>query len=101
MPPTYAYLCGSCAHRYEKFQSITAKPDRKCPECGRLSVRRVIQPGAGLIFKGSGFYITDYRSKGYQEAAKKEGEVSAKKEPAATPEKKEKSPQAPKKGEKK
>ena len=86
MAPTYVYLCGACAHRYEKFQSITAKPDRKCPECGRSSVRRVIQGGAGLIFKGSGFYTTDYRSKNYQESAKKESpEKKESKEKKETP----------------
>ena len=70
--PTYEYVCNSCKCQFEEFQPITAKPIRKCPECGELSVRRVITGGAGIIFKGSGFYQTDYRSKKYQEAAKKE-----------------------------
>jgi len=70
--PTYQYLCDACKHGFERFQPITARAVRLCPECGRKSVRRVITGGAGLIFKGSGFYSTDYRSKGYQEAAKKE-----------------------------
>ena len=70
--PTYEYACNRCQHCFEKFQSMTEKPIRKCPKCGRLSVRRLISSGAGFIFKGSGFYQTDYRSKNYQEAAKKE-----------------------------
>lgn len=70
--PTYEYLCDSCGYEFEQFQPITAKPVRKCPECGRLRARRRITGGAGVLFKGSGFYQTDYRSKSYQEAAKKE-----------------------------
>ena len=80
--PTYVYTCDSCSHSFEEFQPITAKPVRTCPKCKRRTVRRLIQGGRGLIFKGSGFYATDYRSKGYQEAAKKEGESSGKKEAA-------------------
>jgi putative FmdB family regulatory protein len=68
--PTYDYQCEACKHRFEKFQSITAKPIRKCPECGKNKVRRLLGTGAGLIFKGSGFYITDYRSESYKSAAK-------------------------------
>ncbi len=85
--PTYEYLCDSCRHGFERFQPITAKPVRVCPECGRSKVRRIISGGAGLIFKGSGFYITDYRSKGYQEAAKKETgkKDTDKKEPSSGP----------------
>lgn len=59
--PTYEYECKSCGHRFEIFQSITASPLRKCPECSTLALRRVIGPGAGIIFKGSGFYETDYK----------------------------------------
>jgi putative FmdB family regulatory protein len=72
--PTYDYECNSCDHRFELFQSIKAGPKRKCPECGRLTLRRLIGPGAAIIFKGSGFYKTDYRSGSYKkgaEAAKK------------------------------
>ena len=83
--PTYEYACDSCGHRFEKFQPITDKPIRTCPKCKRPSVRRLVSGGAGVIFKGSGFYQTDYRSKSYQEAAKKE-----------TPEKKETSEKKPK-----
>ena len=67
--PTYEYECNDCGHTYEKFQSITAKPLRKCPVCaGR--VRRLIGAGGGIIFRGSGFYQTDYRSQDYQQKAK-------------------------------
>ena len=68
---TYEYLCDACGHQFERFQPITARPVRSCPKC-KKPVRRLIHGGAGLIFKGSGFYQTDYRSKGYAEAAKKD-----------------------------
>lgn len=67
--PTYDYRCGDCEHEWEVFQSITAKPKRKCPECGKLKAKRMIGPGAGIIFKGSGFYQTDYRSSSYKQGA--------------------------------
>jgi putative FmdB family regulatory protein len=70
--PTYDYLCDSCGHGFEKFQSITARPLRKCPKCGKKQLKRLIGMGAGIIFKGSGFYETDYRSESYKEARKKE-----------------------------
>ncbi len=60
--PTYVYECRRCAHRFEVFQSIMDAPRRRCPQC-RGAVRRVVMPGGGLIFKGSGFYITDYKHK--------------------------------------
>ena len=69
--PTYDYECRRCKHTFEAFQSMTDKPLRKCPECGGR-VRRLIGAGAGIIFKGSGFYATDYRSKSYADAAKTE-----------------------------
>jgi len=69
--PTYEYLCESCGHRFEIFQQISAPARRRCPEC-RGKVRRLIGAGAGLLFKGSGFYITDYRSESYRKAAKAE-----------------------------
>jgi putative FmdB family regulatory protein len=68
--PTYDYKCDACGHAFEKFQSMTSAPIRKCPKCGKLKVKRLIGTGAGLIFKGSGFYITDYRDAGYKEKAK-------------------------------
>lgn len=67
--PTYDYECKSCAHTWESFQSIKAPPTKKCPECGKGTAKRVIGPGAGILFKGSGFYITDYRSDSYKKAA--------------------------------
>ena len=67
--PTYDYECQACGHIFEKFQPITASPIRRCPECGRMKVRRLIGAGAGIIFKGSGFYQTDYRSRSYHKAA--------------------------------
>ena len=70
--PTYDYLCNSCDHRFELFQSIKASPKRKCPRCGRLTLRRLIGPGAAIIFKGSGFYQTDYRSGSYKKGAEAE-----------------------------
>jgi putative FmdB family regulatory protein len=86
--PTYEYVCAKCGHKFEKFQLISKKPLAICPEelCGQKrwgkgKVKRLIGTGAGLIFKGSGFYITDYRSEKYREAAKKESTVAT---PAAS-----------------
>ena len=70
--PTYEYKCLDCGLTFEEFQFITAEPLRKCPECGKKNVKRLIGCGSGLIFKGSGFYQTDYRSENYQNAAKAE-----------------------------
>ena len=70
--PTYDYQCDDCGHRFEMFQSITAKPVRKCPACGKNKVRRLIGVGAGVIFKSSGFYSTDYRSDSYHKDAAKD-----------------------------
>ncbi len=67
--PTYDYRCDNCGHEFELFQSITANPSKKCPECGKLKLRRLLGTGAGVIFKGSGFYETDYRSDSYKKAA--------------------------------
>ncbi len=71
--PTYEYVCKKCEHEFEMFQSITASPIRKCPHCSKLGVKRLIGTGSGIIFKGSGFYETDYRSENY-----KKGQKSAK-----------------------
>ena len=60
--PTYEYACSACGHRFEEFQSIKAAPTKKCPVCKKNKVQRLISAGAGFIFKGSGFYETDYRS---------------------------------------
>ena len=70
--PTYEYKCSACGHGFEEFQSISAKPVRKCPQCGKLAVNRLISAGGGVIFRGSGFYETDYRSENYKAEAKKE-----------------------------
>jgi putative FmdB family regulatory protein len=70
--PTYDYRCKSCSHKWEEWQSMTAQPTKKCPSCGKPKAERVIGPGAGLLFRGSGFYITDYRSDSYKKAAKAE-----------------------------
>ena len=59
--PTYEYECKACEHRFEIFQSIKASPLKKCPECKKMKLRRLIGSGAGIIFKGSGFYETDYK----------------------------------------
>ena len=68
--PTYDYVCNGCGAEFEEFQSITAAPLRKCPHCGARKLKRLIGTGAGIIFKGSGFYETDYRSDSYKQAAK-------------------------------
>jgi len=104
--PTYAYACEQCDHEFEAFQSITAKPMRKCPACGRASLKRLIGTGAGIIFKGSGFYCTDYRSDSYKTAAKKEtggatektgDKKDAKTEPTSSPADKSETPAKKKK----
>ena len=81
--PTYEYVCEKCGHRFDKFQPISAAPLTICPkeQCaqrrwGKGKVKRTIGAGAGLIFKGSGFYATDYRSEKYKEAAKKESSTA-------------------------
>jgi putative FmdB family regulatory protein len=87
--PTYDYVCNACDHEFELFQQMTDGVKRKCPECGKLKLRRLVGTGAGVIFKGSGFYQTDYRSDSYRkgaeadkksaEGAKKSGEKSGEK----------------------
>lgn len=68
--PTYDYECKGCGHKFEHFQSITSEPLKKCPECNKNTLKRLIGTGAGIIFKGSGFYATDYRSDSYKAGAK-------------------------------
>ncbi|MCC7063063.1 MAG: zinc ribbon domain-containing protein [Planctomycetes bacterium] len=70
--PTYDYLCAACGHRFEEFQSMSAKALRKCPACKKSKLDRLIGAGAGVIFKGSGFYQTDYRPSSYTADAKKD-----------------------------
>ena len=67
--PTYDYVCDACEHKFELFHSIKDEPKRKCPECGKNKLRRLIGSGAAIVFKGSGFYQTDYRSDNYKKGA--------------------------------
>lgn len=78
--PTYEYRCNACEHEFELFQSMSARTKRKCPKCGKNALERLIGTGAAVIFKGSGFYETDYRSKSYKDAAKSEKEAGKKAE---------------------
>jgi putative FmdB family regulatory protein len=74
--PTYEYECQACGHEFERFQSMKDDPVKRCPECRRLKVKRLFGTGAGIIFKGSGFYETDYRSKSYHQDASKDKTAS-------------------------
>jgi len=70
--PTYDYECDACGHEFELFQSISENVKRKCPECGKQKLRRLFGTGAAIVFKGSGFYQTDYRSDSYKKRAKED-----------------------------
>jgi putative FmdB family regulatory protein len=90
--PTYDYRCGACGHQFEHFQSISSPTLRKCPKCKKPKLERLIGAGGGLLFKGSGFYITDYRSSSYHDAAKADqgsgndgGAAASKSEPKSEP----------------
>jgi putative FmdB family regulatory protein len=106
--PTYEYVCKKCGHEFEASQSMSAQPLQTCPKelCprkkwGRGRVTKKISAGAGLLFKGSGFYITDYRSQKYKDAAKKDSTASTPAAPAKTdskPAAPAKPPAAPKSG---
>jgi len=85
--PTYDYICKACGHEFEAFQSMKDSPKRKCPKCGKNALERKIGLGAAVLFKGSGFYQTDYRSESYKKAAdaekpaaKSEGKLDSKPE---------------------
>jgi len=95
--PTYDYECTACDYKFEHFQGINDPVKRKCPKCGRLKLRRLIGAGAAIVFKGSGFYQTDYRSESYKKKADAEKKAAAgdtkksgdsqKSKPAVKPEK--------------
>jgi len=75
--PTYDYICDECGHEFESYESIMAKPRTDCPACNQAKLRRKIGPGAAILFKGSGFYQTDYRSDSYKKAAQADKPASA------------------------
>jgi putative FmdB family regulatory protein len=74
--PTYDYICDACGHEFEIFEPITSTPRTDCPECKEIKLRRKIGAGAAILFKGSGFYQTDYRSDSYKKAAKADKSAS-------------------------
>jgi putative FmdB family regulatory protein len=76
--PTYDYECGGCGETFEIFHSMTAPAKRKCPGCGKQKLKRLIGAGGGIIFKGSGFYETDYRSADYKAKAKADSDSGSK-----------------------
>lgn len=82
--PTYEYECEACSHNFDEFQSMSEEPLKKCPKCGKKKLRRVFGAGAAILFKGSGFYSTDYRSESYKSAAKADKESSGSKESSGT-----------------
>ena len=81
--PTYDYICDSCQHAWELFQKITDEPVKKCPECGKRKAVRQFGTGAAIMFKGSGFYETDYRSDSYKKSAEADKPKTESKETAA------------------
>lgn len=86
--PTYEYICEHCGNEFEQFQSITAAVMRKCDNCGKMKLKRLIGSGSGIIFKGSGFYQTDYRSDSYKKARdSEESSISKAKTESKTTEK--------------
>lgn len=82
--PTYDYVCDACGHEFEAFESIKADPQTVCPSCAKTTLRRKIGAGAAILFKGSGFYQTDYRSESYKNAAKADKPASEPATPAAS-----------------
>jgi len=80
--PTYEYICENCGYEFEQFQSITAGSLKICPQCGKKGLKRLIGSGSGIIFKGSGFYQTDYRSENYKTGARQAEDSGTKKKAA-------------------
>ena len=80
--PTYDYECDACGHKFELFQSISAPVEKKCPACKKLKLRRLFGTGAAVVFKGSGFYQTDYRSDSYRKSAESDKPASESKSEA-------------------
>ena len=83
--PTYEYQCDACEHNFDEFQSIKDEPLKKCPKCGKKKLRRVFGAGAAILFKGSGFYETDYRSEAYKKSAKADQEAAKPATSSTTP----------------
>ncbi|MSR32558.1 MAG: zinc ribbon domain-containing protein [Gemmataceae bacterium] len=95
--PTYEYECDACGNRFDEFQSFSDKVLKKCPKCKKAKLRRLFGTGSAILFKGSGFYETDYRSDNYQKGAKADKDSSEKKDAPAkdtTSDKKTESPPA-------
>ena len=80
--PTYEYACSKCGHKFEKFQSMRDAPLKKCPKCSKPALKRLVGGGAGLIFRGSGFYINDYKKKGQAGPAGAESKAAPEAKPA-------------------
>jgi putative FmdB family regulatory protein len=83
--PTYDYVCDACGHKFEEMQSFTAEVLKTCPACGKDTLRRLFGTGAAVLFKGGGFYETDYRSEGYKQAAKSDKPAETPASPPSTP----------------
>jgi putative FmdB family regulatory protein len=98
--PTYEYECDNCGHTFEEFQAMSDKPLRKCPKCAKMKLQRLIGAGAGIIFKGSGFYETDYKRKDQPKPAAEGGSSSSAKSERA-PAKSESAPKSSSGGESK
>src|ERR1051325_1122459 len=82
--PTYDYVCDACNHEFELFQSITEEKKKKCPKCGKNKLRRLFGTGGAIMFKGSGFYTTDYRSESYKKSASADKPAESKSEGKST-----------------
>lgn len=78
--PTYEYACSACGHKFERFESITSKPNKTCEKCAKKKAERLISGGGGLLFKGTGFYITDYKKGGGGAVAAGESKSDSKSE---------------------